>query len=79
MTDSAGDISCADEQIYSIAVIPVPIPLGNRTYISQVDFNNEQFSSLMAQYDKSPKIAQIIPFQFQEIYLRRARAMGGTR
>ncbi len=74
MTDSASDISSADEQNYSIAVIPFPITLGDRTYTSRVDFNNEQFYSLMAQYDEIPKTAQITPFQFQEIYLQQAQA-----
>ncbi len=74
MTDSASDISSADEEKYSIAVIPYPITLGDRTYISRVDFNNEQFFSLMAQYDEIPKTAQITPFQFQEIYLQQAQA-----
>jgi len=73
MTDSASDISSADEQKYSIEVIPFPVTLGDRTYISRVDFNNEQFYSLMAQYDEIPKTAQITPFQFQEIYLRAAQ------
>ncbi len=74
MTDSASDISTVDEQTYSIEVIPYPITLGDRTYISRVDFSNEQFFSLMARYDEIPKTAQITPFQFQEIYLRQARA-----
>lgn len=74
MTDSASDISAADEQKYAIAVIPFPITLGDRTYTSRVDFNNEQFYSLMAQCDEIPKTAQITPFQFQEIYLRQAQA-----
>ncbi len=52
MTDSASDISCADEQKYSIEAIPFPVTLGERTYLSRVDFNNEQFFSLMAQYEK---------------------------
>ena len=74
MTDSASDISYADEQKYAISVIPFPITLGGKTYTSQVDFDNEQFFSLMAQYDEIPKNAQITPFQFQEIYLREAQA-----
>lgn len=74
MTDSASDISCADEQKYAISVIPFPITLGDKTYTSRVDFDNEQFFSLMAQYDEIPKTAQITPFQFQEIYLREAQA-----
>ena len=73
MTDSASDISSADEQKYSIEVIPFPITLGDKTYISRVDFDNEQFFDLMAQYDEIPKTAQITPFQFQEIYLRQAQ------
>ncbi len=74
MTDSASDISCADEQKYSIAVIPFPITLGDRTYTSRVDFDNARFFELMAQCDEIPKTAQITPFQFQEIYLEQARA-----
>ncbi len=73
MTDSASDISSADEQKYSIEVIPFPIALGDKTYISRVDFDNEQFFDLMAQYDEIPKTAQITPFQFQKIYLRQAQ------
>ncbi len=73
MTDSASDISSADEQKYSIEVIPYPITLGDKTYLSRVDFDNEQFFDLMAQYDEIPKTAQITPFQFQEIYLRQAQ------
>lgn len=74
MTDSASDISYADEQKYGISVIPFPITLGDKTYTSRVDFDNEQFYELMAQYDEIPKTSQITPFQFQEIYLREARS-----
>ena len=74
MTDSASDISYADEQRYSISVIPFPITLGDKSYTSRVDFDNEQFFDLMTQYDEIPKTAQITPFQFQEIYLQQARA-----
>ncbi len=74
MTDSASDISYADEQRYAISMIPFPITLGDRTYTSRVDFNNDQFYELMAQYDEIPKTSQITSFQFQEIYLRQAQA-----
>lgn len=73
MTDSASDISYADEKTYEISVIPFPIMLGDNTYTSRVDFDNEQFYRLMAQYDEIPKTAQITAFQFMEIYLREAR------
>lgn len=74
MTDSASDISDADERKYSIGVIPFPVTLGDRTYTSRVDFDNEQFFALMEQYDEIPKTAQITPAQFQEIYRQQAQA-----
>ncbi|MGM9550195.1 MAG: DegV family protein [Faecousia sp.] len=74
MTDSASDISYADEQKYAISVIPFPITLGDKTYTSRVDFDNQQFYNLMAQYDEIPKTSQITPYQFQEIYLQQAKA-----
>lgn len=74
MTDSASDISYEDEQKYGISVIPFPITVGDKTYISRVDFDNEGFYKLMSQYDEIPKTAQITPFQFVEIYLREAQA-----
>lgn len=74
MTDSASDISFEDEKNYSISVIPFPVTLGDKTYISRVDFDNEQFYNLMAQHSEIPKTAQITPYQFQEIYLREAGA-----
>lgn len=74
MTDSASDISSADEQKYSISIIPFPITLGDKSYISRVDLDNEQFYRLMASCDEIPKTAQITAFQFMEIYLREAQA-----
>lgn len=74
MTDSAGDISSEDEKKYSIGVIPFPVMLGDKTYISRVDFNNEQFFGLMAQYDEIPKTSQITAYQFADIYLREAKS-----
>lgn len=73
MTDSASDISYEDEQKYSISVIPFPVTLGEKSYISRVDFDNGQFYKLMEQYDEIPKTAQITPFQFTEIYLKEAQ------
>lgn len=74
MTDSASDISMEAEREYNISVIPFPISLGDKSYTSRVDFDNQQFYDLMAQCDEIPKTSQITPFQFQEIYLQQAHA-----
>ena len=51
MTDSASDISMEAEREYNISVIPFPISLGDKSYTSRVDFDNQQFYDLMAQCD----------------------------
>lgn len=73
ITDSASDISPADEAAYGIEIIPFQVSLGEKTYTSRVDFDNDGFYALMAQYDEIPKTAQVNPYQFQEIYLDNAR------
>ena len=74
MSDSASDISAADEKQHSISVIPFPVTLGGKSYTSRVDFDNEGFYALMAEHDDIPTTSQITPFQFVDIYLQQARA-----
>ena len=74
MTDSASDISAADEKQHGISVIPFPVTLGGKSYTSRVDFDNEGFYALMAEHDDVPTTSQITPFQFVDIYLQQARA-----
>ena len=74
MTDSASDISVADEKQHNISVIPFPVTLGGKSYTSRVDFDNEGFYALMAEHDDVPTTSQITPFQFVDIYLQQARA-----
>lgn len=73
ITDSASDISYEDEKMYDIRIIPFEVVLGNKSYVSRVDFDNEGFYQLMAQYDEIPKTSQITPFSFQELYLEEAK------
>ncbi len=61
MTDSASDISAADEKRYDISILPYLVTLGDRSYTSRVDFDNEKFYGMMAQYDGIPKTSQITP------------------
>lgn len=74
MTDSASDISVADEKQHNISVIPFPVTLGGKSYTSRLDFDNEGFYALMAEHDDVPTTSQITPFQFVDIYLNQARA-----
>lgn len=74
ITDAASDISYADEARYGIRVIPFQLSLGDKSYTSRVDFDNDQFYALMEQVDEIPKTAQVNPFQFEELYLEEAQA-----
>ena len=74
MTDSASDISVADEKQHNISVIPFSVTLGGKSYTSRVDFDNEGFYALLAEHDDVPTTSQITPFQFVDIYLQQARA-----
>lgn len=74
MTDSASDISIENEKKYNIPIIPFPITIGDKSYLSRVEINNEKFFELMAQNDEIPKTAQITSYQFTEIYLEQAKA-----
>lgn len=74
ITDAASDISSADETRYGIRVIPFHVALGEHSFLSRVDVDNQGFYELMDRYDEIPKTAQVTPFQFQEIYLEEARA-----
>lgn len=68
ITDSASDITYAEEAAYNIRVIPFPIALGGKSYLSRVDFDNQGFYALMNQHpDELPTTSQVTPFQFQEI------------
>ncbi len=73
MTDSASDISVADEKKFNISILPFLVTLGDKTYVSRVDFDNEQFYKMMTEHDEIPKTSQITSFEFVDIYLKQAK------
>ena len=54
LTDSASDISEKHEKKYNIKVVNFKIAIGDKSYTSRVDFNNEKFYDLMDAYDDLP-------------------------
>ena len=74
ITDAASDISYEDERNLDIKILPFQVMLGDQSYTSRIDFDNEGFYELMAQYDEIPKTSQLTPFEFQELYLKEAQA-----
>lgn len=68
ITDSASDISEKNERKYNIKVVPFSVAIGDKSYISRVDFNNEKFYDMMDAYDGLPLTSQYTAFQFEEVY-----------
>ena len=68
MTDSASDISENEEKELGIKILPFPVVIGGKSYLSRVDFDNEGFYKLMAENDDLPKTSQITAYQFGEVY-----------
>ena len=68
ITDSASDISKEAEQKYNLDVISYSVVIGDQTYTSRVDFDNEGCYKLMEENDGIPMTSQITAFQFMDLY-----------
>lgn len=68
ITDSASDISAELEAKHNIHIIPFKVAMGDKSYISRVDFDNEKFYEMMDNYDGLPTTSQITSFEFGEIF-----------
>lgn len=74
VTDGAADMPPAWVQEYDINIIPVNIHFGDKTYLQNVDLDNEGFYRLVDEMHKVPKTSQPSPHQFMEFYKRIAEA-----
>ena len=68
LTDSASDITPDEARALGITVIPFPVNVGDRTLISQVDFDNEGFYQMLESSEEIPTHSQITVYEFQKIF-----------
>jgi DegV family protein with EDD domain len=68
VTDSASDISMADEKQYNIKMLPFTATLDGKDYVSRVDIDNEGFYKLMESSPSLPTHSQLTAFLFEELY-----------
>lgn len=68
LTDAASDISPEYERELGIRVIPFKVAMGDKTYTSGVDFDNEKFYKMLDEYDGVPSTSQITAFEYEEIF-----------
>jgi len=72
VTDGAADMPRAWQEEYDIQVVPVNIHFGDKTFLSDIDLNNEGFYKLVDESKKIPKTSQPSPHQFAEAYKKLA-------
>lgn len=68
LTDAAADLSPEAERELDIRVIPFKVAMGDKTYISGVDFDNTKFYSMLDDFDGVPSTSQITAFDYEEIF-----------
>ena len=68
LTDAASDISPEYEKELGIRVIPFKVAMGDKTYTSGVDFDNDKFYQMIDDYDGIPVTSQITAFEYEEIF-----------
>lgn len=68
ITDSASDISLQDEQALGIQVLAFPVSFGDKTYLSRVDIDDEQFYEMLESSEDLPTTSQITVFQYGEVF-----------
>ena len=73
VTDSTVDVPAGWEKEYDINVIPINIQFGEKTYLQNVDLDNEGFYKLVDESKKIPKTSQPSPHQFMEFYKKIAQ------
>ena len=75
--DGSGDMPPEWAAEYDIAVVPIHLHIGDRTYLQGVDLSDEDFYRVVDETHNIPKTAIPSPYHFKEFY-RRIAAPGDT-
>lgn len=66
MSDSACDITYEQEKKYDIKIMNFKLAVGDKSYVSRVDFDNNKYYEILDGYDGIPTHSQITAFEFTE-------------
>lgn len=66
MSDSACDITSEQEKKYDIRIMNFKLAMGDESYVSRVDFDNEKFYEMLDGYDGIPTHSQITAYEYSE-------------
>lgn len=68
VTDSGFDLSAEQIKDYQVHTLPLKITLNNKTYLSGVDIQSEEFYALLEETEDMPTTSIPSPGEFQKIY-----------
>lgn len=68
ITDSASDISVENERELDICIMPFKVGMGDKSYTSRIDFDNEKFYKMIDEFDGIPVTSQITAFEYAEVF-----------
>lgn len=66
LVDSASDIEIAEAQKLGLALIPMEIRFGEKTYLDGVTLSHRRFFEMLVESDEFPKTAQINEYRWGE-------------
>lgn len=68
LTDSASDISYELERKLDIQIVPFKVAMGEKSYVSRIDFDNGEFYKMIDEFDGIPATSQITTYEYVEIF-----------
>ena len=68
LTDSASDITEELEKRLDIQIMNFKVAMGDDSYTSRIDFDNEKFYKMLDDFDGIPVTSQITAFEYQETF-----------
>lgn len=66
--DAAADIPKEILQRYRIETLPIPVTVGDQSFQSGIDLDNNEFYAMLESYDGLPVTSQVTPYVFEEVF-----------
>lgn len=66
--DAAADIPLELQRRYGIGMLPIPVAVGNQTFQSGIDLQNQDFYPILESCEGLPTTSQVTPYVFEELF-----------
>lgn len=66
--DATADIPKDVQKRFKIGMLPIPVTIGDRSFMSGEELENEEFYTMLEEADTLPVTSQITPYVFEELF-----------